>query len=281
MLTRFASRYLWFSPIAFFIVLAPLYHGVGFWAGVTGGVLHLALVAWGMHANHAFTGRDDAAALLLGPMLLIAGGAEVWATGASGPPTAAHPNVALFNQAGLTLGFFVTLLGFASMASTSVSNRGRAMTAMGLSCCSLMFVIWVLVSALGNVMAESPLALAPAQQPEWFQILSQFLKWLIPAGAVGGYLGGAMLSEVSILSGWVGRRTGRLMSIYCLIGMFSTPVGLFLLRPAGSSVSEVPRMVYVFAPFMAPAMMCLVPYYVGVLGLRQAAGTAAGPSGRS
>src|SRR5712692_4933154 len=107
MLERFASRYLWFSPFAF-IVLLPLYHGVGFWAGVTGGVLHLALVAWGMHANHAFTGRDDTAALLLGPMLLIAGGAEVWATGASGPPTAAHPNVALFNQAGLTLGFFVT-----------------------------------------------------------------------------------------------------------------------------------------------------------------------------
>jgi hypothetical protein len=189
MLTRFASRYLWFSPFAF-IVLLPLYHGVGFWAGVTGGVLHLALVAWGMHANHAFTGKDDAAALLLGPMLLIAGGAEVWATGASGPPTAAHPNVAYFNQAGLTLGFFVTLLGFAAMASTSVSNRGRAVTAVGLSCYSLMFVTWVVASALGNAMGQSPLALVPAQQPEWFQILRHFLKWLLSASAVGGYLGG-------------------------------------------------------------------------------------------
>jgi hypothetical protein len=46
MLERFASRYLWFSPFVF-IVLLPLYHGVGFWAGVTGGVLHLALVAGG------------------------------------------------------------------------------------------------------------------------------------------------------------------------------------------------------------------------------------------
>jgi hypothetical protein len=279
MLTPFASRYLWFSPFAF-IVLLLLYHGVGFWAGVTGGVLHLALVAWGMHANHAFTGGDDAAALLLGPMLLIAGGAEVWATGASGPPTAAHPNVAYFNQAGLTLGFFVTLLGFAAMASTSVSNRGRAMTAVGWSCYSLMFVTWVIASALGNAMGQSPLALAPAQWPEWFQILRLFSKWLIPATAVGGYLGGAMLSEVSIRSGWVGRRTGRLMSVYCIIGMFSLPLGQLLLRPAGSSVSEVPRVVWVLAPFMAPAMMCLVPYYVGVGGLHQAARTAIGPGGR-
>lgn len=278
MLTRFASRYLWFSPFAV-IVLALFYHGVGFWAGVTGGVLHLALVAWGMHANHAFTAKDDAAGLLLGPMLLIAGGAEVWATGASGPPTAAHPNVAYFNQAGLTLGFFVTLLGFAAMAATSVSNRGRVRTAVGLSCYSLMFVIWVIFAALGNAMSQSPLALAPAQQPEWFHILRNFLRWLLPPAAVSGYLGGAMLSEASILSGWVSRRPGRLMSIYCMIGMFSAPLGQLLLRPAGSSVSEVPRMVWVLAPFMAPAMMCLVPYYVGVAGLHQAARTAVGPGG--
>jgi len=93
-------------------------------------------------------------------------------------------------------------------------------------------------------------------------------------------LGGAMLSEVSILSGWVSRRPGRLMSIYCLIGMFSLPLGQVLLRPAGSSVSEVPRMVWVLAPFMAPAMMCLVPYYVGVGSLHQAARTAIGRGGR-
>lgn len=280
MLTQFASRYLWFSPLAI-IVLAALYHGVSFWAGVTGGVLHLALVAWGMHANHVFSGRDDSAALLLGPMLLIAGGAEVWATGASGPPTAAHPNVALFNQAGLTLGFFVTLLGFAAMAATSVSNRGRAIAAVGSSCFSLMFVIWMLESALGIAMARSPLvALTPAQQPEAFQILRHFRRVLIPVVAVGGYLGGAMLSEVSIRSGWVGRRTGRLMSIYCMIGMFALPLGQFLFRPAGGSVSEVPRMAWVLAPFLPPAMMCLVPYYVGVVGLHQAARMAIGPGGR-
>lgn len=279
MLTRFASRYLWFSPFAF-IVLIPLYHGVGLWAGVTGGVLHLALVAWGMHANHAFTGRDDATALLLGPMLLIAGGAEVWATGASGPPTAGHPNVALFNQAGLTLGFFITLLGFAAMAATSVSNRGRAMTAVGLSCYSLMFMVWVIAAVLGTAMPDSLRALAPAQRPEWFQVLGHFSKGLIPADAVGGYLGGAMLSEVSILSGWVSRRPGRLMSIYCMIGMFALPLGQFLLKTAGGSVSEVPQMAWVFMPWLPPAMMCLVPYYVGVAGLRQAARTAVGPGGR-
>jgi len=64
------------------------------------------------------------------------------------------------------------------------------MTAVGLSCYSLMFVIWVIAAALGNVMGQSPLALTPAQRPEWFQILGHFLKWLIPPAAVGGYLGG-------------------------------------------------------------------------------------------
>jgi hypothetical protein len=277
MLTRFASRYLWFSPLAF-IVLLPLYHGVGFWAGAAGGVIHLALVAWGMHANHAFTAKDDTAGFLLGAMLLIAGGAEVWATGASGPPSAAHPNVALFNQAGLTLGFFISLLGFAAMAPTLVSNRGRAMAAVGLSCFFLMCVIWVIGTALGIPMRQAPLvAQTPAQQPEVFQILRSFRDLLLPAIAVGGYLGGAMLSEVSIHSGWVGRRAGRLMSIYCVIGMFALPLSQFLFFPVGSSVSEVPRMVWILAPFLPPAMMCLVPYYVGVLGLRQAAGTAARP----
>ncbi|GAC1676431.1 MAG: hypothetical protein PVS2B2_12140 [Candidatus Acidiferrum sp.] len=280
MLTRFASRYLWFSPFAF-IVLIPLYHGVGFWAGVTGGVLHLALVAAGMHANRAFIAKDDAGGLLLGPMLLVAGGAEVWATGPSGPPNPAHPNVTLFNQAGLTLGFFVTLLGIAGTASTSVSNRARATAAVGLSSFSLMFVIWVLGSALGIAMSRSSLvALAPAQRPEVFQILRQFRDLLLPALAVGGYWGGAMLSETSIRSGWVARRTGRLMFIYCLIGMFALPLSQFLFFPGGASSSEVPRMAWVLAPWLPPAMFCLVPYHVGVAGLLQAARTAVGPGGR-
>lgn len=141
----------------------------------------------------------------------------------------------------------------------------------------------VLVNELAGIaMSRSPLvALTPAQQPEAFQTLRHFRDVLFPVVAVGGYLGGAMLSEVSIRSGWVGRRTGRLMSIYCLIGMFALPVGQFLRRPAGSFVSEVPRMAWVLAPFLAPAMICLVPYYVGVLGLHQAARTAVGTGGRS
>jgi len=281
MLERFASRYLWFSPFAF-IVLVPLYHGVGFWAGVTGGVLHLALVAGGMHANRAFTAKDDAVGLLLGPMLLVAGGAEVWATGPSGPPNPAHFNVTVFNQAGLTLGFFVTLLGFAATAMASVSDRGRATAAVGLSGFSLMFVIWVINSAFGIAVYQSPLfALTPAQRPEGFQILRHFLDVLLPVAAVGGYLGGALLSEASIRSGWLGRRTGRLMFIYCLIGTFALPLSQFLLRPAGGSISEVPRMAWVLAPWLPPAMFCIVPYYVGVAGLRQAARPAVAPGGRS
>lgn len=274
MLTQFASRYLWFSPLAF-IVLALLYHGVGFCAGVSGGVLHLALVAWGMHANHAFTAKDDAAGLALGPLLLVAGGAEVWATGPSGPPNPAHFTVTVFNQTGLTVGFFVTLLGFAAIAATSVSNRGRAVTAVGLVGLSLMFVIWVINAAFGIAAYQSPLyALTPEQRPEGFQILRHFLDALLPVAAVGGYLGGALLARASIRADCVGRRAGQLMFIYCLIGMFALPLSQFLLRPASGSISEVPRMAWVLAPWLPPAMFCLVPYYVGVAGLHQAARSA-------
>lgn len=271
MLERFASRYLWFSPLAF-IVLAALYHGVSFWAGVAGGVVHLVLVMVGMHANHAFRHQEDSPGFLLGVMLLVLGGAGVWATGPSGPPDPAHLNVALFNQAGLTLGFFVTLLGFAAIVPGFTSNSERAMASVGFSCFAVMFLTWMLVSALGIAMLRSPLvALAPAQWPEEFQILRNFRNLLFPAVTVGGYLGGAILAEVSIRSRWVGRRAGRLMSIYCAIGIFAFPLGQFLLRPALNSTGEVPRIAWLLLPYLPPAMMCLVPYYVGVLGLHQAA----------
>jgi hypothetical protein len=274
MLQRFASRYLWFSPFAI-LPLAALYHGVTFWAGVAGGVVHLALIVVGMRANGAFKHREDAPAFLLGVILLITGGAEVWATGASGPPDPAHLNVAFFNQAGLTLGFFITLLGFAAMVPVLVSPRGRSLASVGFSCFFVMFVIWALESALGSAlriaMARSPLAgLTPEQWPEPFLILRNLGRALFPAVAVGGYLGGAILSEVSIDSGWVGRRAGRLMSIYCVIGIVAFPLGQFVL-PRVSSVSEVPWFAWMLFPFLPPAMMCLVPYYVGVQGLRHAA----------
>src|SRR5215469_16307281 len=110
---RVGSMYLWFSPLAF-VVLAALYHFVNFWAGLAGGVIHLALIAVGMHADGAFKDRGLESGFMLGPALLVIGGAVAWATGPSGPPDAANVAVAEYNQAGLTLGFLVTLLGVAA-----------------------------------------------------------------------------------------------------------------------------------------------------------------------
>ena len=83
MLRRVGASYLWVGPIAL-LPLAVLYHAVSFSAGLAGGMVHLALVAAGIHQN-ALKHSDDARALLLGTTLLIIGGSEVWATGASGP----------------------------------------------------------------------------------------------------------------------------------------------------------------------------------------------------
>jgi hypothetical protein len=98
---RVSSIYLWFSPLAL-VVLAVLYHLVSFWAGAVGGLVYLGLVVIALQANGAFKSRGSESSVL-GPVLLVIGGAIIWATGPSGPPDPAHLAVAEYNQAGLIM----------------------------------------------------------------------------------------------------------------------------------------------------------------------------------
>jgi len=266
MLKDISSQYLWFSPLAV-IPLAALYHAVGFWAGVAGGMVHLALVVVGIHSQVTVKYREDTSGLLLGTTLLVIGGAEIWATGPSGPPDPANLSVAAFNQAALALGFFITLLGLAATVPALFSNRERALGAVAVSCFTLMLIVWVINASLGIAADRSPLTNLPAaQRPEAFGILRHFSIALMFPSAIGGYLGGAAIAEAATRSGWVRRRVGLLMSIYCLIGVLAFPFSQSL--RTGSSIRDIPWLAWLMIPWLPPAMMCLVPYYVGVLGLR-------------
>ena len=84
-------------------------------------------------------------------------------------------------------------------------------------------------------------------------------------------LAGVALAEVAICAGWVCRRAGRLISIYCLLGTIGGPLNVFLVTPSAiTSASELPKLAWLLLPYLPPAMMCLAPYYVGVLALAHA-----------
>lgn len=272
MLRRVGTIYLWFSPLAF-IGLAVLYHAVSFWAGVAGGVVHLALIVIGIQRVAHLKDTENGAGFMLGAVLLVIGGAVVWATGPSGPPNPAHPAISVYNNAGLTLGFFITLLGFAAIVPALASTRAKAVGSLGLVCFALMFVMWLLYGALAWSLFNSPLSTLPSEQrPEWFQILREFASSIAWRLGAPGYLAGAMLAVMTICAGWVRRRVGRIMSIYCLLGAIAAPLLSFLVaRSAIISRSQLPTLVLLLSlPYLPPAMMCLVPYYVGVLALAHA-----------
>jgi len=260
---RVASTYLWFSPLAF-IVLAGLYHGVNFWAGVAGGLVHFALVVIGMHADGAFKPRGGRSGFMLGPALLVLGGAVVWATGPSGPPDPAHLAVAEYNQAGLTLGFFVTFLGFAAMVPALASTRERAPGSVGLACFALMFVAWWVDATVRSVVRRSPFISMPREQwPELLRLFLNFSQSVLGIGLPLAYLAGAVFAGMALRAGWVRRGAGRLMLIYCLLGVPLSAVRIFL--PV-AHLSDMPFFLY---PYLPPAMICIIPYYVGVLRLKK------------
>src|SRR5262249_19673436 len=109
-----------------------------------------------------------------------------------------------------------------------------------------------------------------AQSPEGFQVLRSLRDRLIVTLYAAGYLAGAVVAEVATRAEWVGRRAGRLMVLYAAIGAVSAGPLRVLLVPSGiTSLSEMPRSALWLQPYLPPAMMCLVPYYVGVLSLAQ------------
>lgn len=268
MLRRVGASYLWVGPIVF-IPLGALYHAVSFSAGLAGGVVHLAVTAAGLHAAGAFQRAKDESSSILGVMLLIMGGAEVWATGPSGPPMPTNLPLAVFNNAGLTLGFFLTLLGLAALTPTLASTRTRAVGAVALTSFTVMFILWVVESAAGFALYSTPFIAMPlARSPDWFQVLQSLNARLIVAIYGGGYLAGAVVAEIATRASWVGRRAGRLMVLYAAIGAVGSGPLRVLLIPSGiTSLSQLPASAWWVMPFLPPAMMCLVPYYVGVSSL--------------
>ena len=188
MLRRVGASYLWVGPIAF-IPLGALYHAVSFSAGLAGGVVHIAMTVVGLHANGAFQHRKDESSSNLGVVLLIIGGAEVWATGPSGPPTPTNLPLAVFNNAGLTLGFFLTLLGLAALVPTLATVRQRALGALAPACLLVMFILWVIESSVGLALYPTPFISVPlAQSPEWFQVLRSVTGSLILTIYAAGHL---------------------------------------------------------------------------------------------
>jgi hypothetical protein len=260
---RVGSIYLWFSPLAF-VVLAGLYHYVNFWAGVAGGVVHLALVALGLYQDGAFKERRGESGSLLGPVLLVFGGALMWATGPSGPPDPAHLAVAQYTQLGVTLGFLVTLLGFAATVPALDSTRERALGSVGFACFALMFVGWWVDAAVRQMTLFSTFASMPHERwPELLQLFVNFSRLLLGIGLPLGYLAGAVFAGMAIRGGWVRRGAGLAMFIYCWLGV---PLSAVRSLIPVSSLSEMPVYLY---PYLPPAMICLVPYYVGVLRLKR------------
>lgn len=263
---RVGSIYLWFSPLAF-VVLAGLYHLVNFWAGVAAGLIHLALVAVGMHADGAFEDRGSESGFMLGPALLVIGGAVVWATGPSGPPDPEHLAVAEYNQAGLTLGFLVTLLGVAATVSAFASTSERAPGSVGLVCFGLMFVAWGADTALHSVLWKSAFIRMPRERwPELLRLFLNFGQTMLGIGLPLGYLAGAVFAGMALRGGWVRNAAGLAMLIYCFLGVPLSAVRIF--TPVGR-LSDVPFYLY---PYLPPAMICLIPYYLGVIRLKKQAG---------
>jgi len=259
------SIYLWFSPLAF-VLLAALYHGVNFWAGVAGGLVHLAFVALGLYQDGAFQERRGESSSILGPVLLVFGGALVWATGPSAPPDPTYLAVAQYNQLGLTLGFLVTLLGFAATVPALDSTRERALGSVGLACFALMFVGWWVDAAVRGMMRGSTFIGKPHERwPELLQLFSNFSRLLLGLGLPLGYLAGAVFAGMAIRGGWVRRGAGLAMFVYCWLGV---PLSAVRSLIPVSSLSEMPLYLY---PYLSPAMICLIPYYVGVLRLKKQA----------
>jgi hypothetical protein len=107
-----------------------------------------------------------------------------------------------------------------------------------------------------------------AQSPDWFQVLQSLNERLIVAIYGAGYLAGAVAAEIATRATWVGRRAGRLMVLSAAIGAVSSGPLRVLLIPSGiTSLSQLPASAWWAMPFLPPAMMCVVPYYVGVSSL--------------
>ncbi len=236
-----ARRYLKVAPLAF-LPLAALYHLVDFRAGLAAAVVHLSLAFFGIRS------RANAApfsAARLPAVLLTAGGALVWAAGPAGPPDPRDVGVTTFNNTGLTIGFLLIVLGFIATETDAPSTQDDGVARIGHTLLLLGFLAWLVESGMGQAMYRSPYALTPvAEAPDWYATFSG-LRTLVTKVVEGPiYLGEALLVYALARSGLIERRRAIAM--------------------AGSTLAQVPLSTLLFIPFGIPALMALVPYYVGL-----------------
>jgi hypothetical protein len=238
---RALSNYLLIAPLLF-PPLYFVYHFLGLKVGIAAGALHLVLIALAMRARGLFKRDELPTAYGLTRVLLIGGGAVVWATGASGPPSWRDPTLGFYNNIGLTTGFFVTLLGLAALKIELQSERKGTLAALGYTAHLMFLVTWFMVSMLiWSEMGEPRMAVH--DPVDWllfiFRIHDRLPSWI----AAFGYLAGALCAGAALMTGRVGRRLGTVMIVFSLLGV-------------AFGIAQM-------MPFLIPAVTCLVPYYLG------------------
>jgi len=250
---RLARRYLPFAPFAI-IPLLGLYHLVDVRAGVVGGLANLVVTLFGARAAARSTGRDAVGATPVAAALLVAGGGVIWMVGPSGPPDPANLAVLTYNQAGLTLGFLLIVLGATATAAALVERSERAIAAVAASTMVLGLVAWSLGEGLGTAtLWRTNYALQPETQwPEWYAALYGFRILLARTSESLMYAGEAGLAYALLRSGLLRRRSAFAMVAFALAEV-----------PLTATLPTI--------PFGIPAWMALIPYYAGVslLGTRQ------------
>jgi hypothetical protein len=247
MLRRTFSFYLWIAPLA----MAPLwfiYHRNGLTAGIAAGALHLLLTLAGMSASGMLAGKALASSYGLSRALLTLGGSLVWMVGAAGPPHRRDGLMAFYNNVGLMTGIFVLLLGVTALKKELEKENG-ALAAIGHTCFSTSFGIWVIESFLIWVMLTAPAAGLPdAAKPDWLSAILPVWNGIDSLRLATVYLGSAAVAGSLVAARRIHRGVGWTMIAFSLAGV------VFGLRQD--------------MPFFIPAVTCLVPYFIGLTAKR-------------
>jgi hypothetical protein len=250
-LRRISSGYLWFLPLSF-PVFAGIYRLWGLAALLVGGVLYFGAIAIAVWQVLKIPDSKRSTPSVVAGVTLITGGAVTWLSGGVGPPDFSHPVALYFNSAGLLTGWIVVLGGFVVLTAATWDVADRALSLLGLIGFTLAtafftaqrMVLWALAALLQGdstgARASSDVVMAMM-----FARVS-----LAMAAVVAGYLavaafGGAM---------W---KCGRLGNVWGTI-----VVGVTVLLVATDVVWPITLAV-------PPAFVCLFPYFIGVILLRE------------
>jgi hypothetical protein len=251
MLRRISSGYLWLLPL-FFAVFAGMYRQWGLEAVLAGGVLYFGAIAIAVWQILKIPDSKRSTPSVVAGIILITGGAVTWLSGGVGPPDFSHPVALYFNSAGLLAGWIVVLAGFVVLTAAIWDVADRALSLLGLIGFTLATAFWtaqrmVLWALAALLQGDSTAARASS---DVVMAMTFARVSLAMAAGVAGYLavaafGGAM---------W---KCGRLGNVWGTI-----VVGATVLLVATDVVWPITLAV-------PPALVCLFPYFMGVILLRE------------